>query len=126
MVEKSIIEQIRNDFKFVLDNPRILGVLLFGSYLTGDNSNRSDIDICVVSDNEKIIDTYNYIMVNLKKNIDKYDIRFFQELPLYIKGEIIDNGRVIICSDEPALYEYFFYYRKLWREQQLRIKYLEN
>ncbi|MHA1720375.1 MAG: nucleotidyltransferase domain-containing protein, partial [Promethearchaeota archaeon] len=54
MVKDRIISQIKSDFRFILENKSILGVILYGSYLSGDESNRSDIDICIVASDQNL------------------------------------------------------------------------
>ncbi|MHA1342768.1 MAG: DNA polymerase subunit beta, partial [Promethearchaeota archaeon] len=57
---------------------------------------------------------------NIDVSLKKYDVRTFQELPLYIKIKVIEKGVLIYAPDEPALYEYFYFYRKLWTDQKHR------
>jgi len=44
----------------------------------------------------------------------------FEELPLYMKMEVIDNHEIVFAKDELELYEYFYYFRKLWKDQRRR------
>lgn len=124
MARETIINQLKEDFQFVKKNPAILGVMLYGSHLTDDDTIRSDIDVCIVAPDYKLYEIYRFVINNLKKHINDYDVRFFEELPIYIMGEIIENGKVIITADEPALYEYFFPFRKIWEDQKFRLKQL--
>lgn len=52
----------------------------------------------------------------------KYDIRFFEELPLYIQINVIENNKILFAKDIYELYEYFYYFRKLWEDQAMRQK----
>jgi predicted nucleotidyltransferase len=124
MVTEAMIHQIKEDFNFLREVPEILGLLLYGSQVTGEITQRSDIDICIVAPNQDLYQMFKYITANLRNHIDVYDIRFFEELPLYIQGDIIENGLVIICQDEPTLYEYFFPFRKRWADQKFRLELL--
>jgi uncharacterized protein len=121
MVEETIVAQISTDFQFLKNDPRILGIVLFGSYLTGQNTARSDIDICVVAPQQELYPIHKFIYENLRNNLDKYDIRFFEELPLYIKGEIIEKGAIILTRDIGELTEYFYPFRKQWEFEKWRI-----
>ncbi|MHA1726347.1 MAG: nucleotidyltransferase domain-containing protein, partial [Promethearchaeota archaeon] len=49
MVNKKLLKQIRKDFTRVIKTKKILGILLFGSRVNNMETNRSDIDICVVA-----------------------------------------------------------------------------
>lgn len=122
MVTDSIIAQIRSDFAFCLSDPRVLGVILYDSYAYGEETPRSDIDICVVMPNVPLQEAYNYIMDHLQRDPRPYDIRFFQELPLYIQGEIIDHGIFIVIPDQPTLLEFLYPFRREWIHQKYRIE----
>ncbi|WP_371802315.1 nucleotidyltransferase domain-containing protein [Candidatus Lokiarchaeum ossiferum] len=125
MVSSELIDQITNDFKFVLSNPNIKGVVLFGSYLTGDETDRSDIDICLVAPNQNLYQLHKFIYSQIEKNCKDYEIRFFEELPLYIQGVIIENGIVILSPDLGDLSEYFYSYRKQWVHEKWRFESLK-
>ena len=120
MVKKELLEQIYNDFTYVIEKKDILGILLFGSYSKSQNTNRSDIDICIVAPNEEPYQLISFILQNINVDSNKYDIRLFNELPLYIKIHIIEDGIIIYSSNKLNLYEFFFIYRKLWDDQKHR------
>lgn len=93
-----------------------LGILLFGSCSSGEENQRSDIDICIVKPAD----------LNLVRKIDeklggKYDIKIFEHLPLYIQIEIIHN-HTIISGNEVDLSVYFYRFRKLWEDMLPRIQ----
>lgn len=121
MVNDQIIPQIVSDFRFALVNPRILGIILFGSYANGNPTPRSDIDICIVAPNQDLFHMYNYIMEHLHFS-RPYDIRFFEELPLYIQGEIMETGNIILTPNRLDLFEYFVPFRRKWADQLFRLK----
>ena len=120
MVKKKLLNQIYNDFSYVIKKKDILGILLYGSYSKSKNTNRSDIDICVVAPNEDVHQLLSFLLQNINVNANKYDIRIFNELPLYIKIHIIEDGLLIYSSNKLDLYEFFFIYRKLWDDQKHR------
>lgn len=122
-IDEKIKDQIKEDFSFVKDNPKILGIMLYGSTIYGKDHQKSDIDICVVTTYKKLINAYDYIMENLQNNLELYDIRFFKELSLVIQGEIIENGIPVITPDIYELYEYFFPFRKRYEDWKFKIKY---
>ena len=53
-IDEKIKDQIKEDFSFVKDNPKILGIMLYGSTIYGKDHQKSDIDICVVTTYKKI------------------------------------------------------------------------
>ena len=118
MVEEALINQIKTDLNFLISQKLILGVMLYGSYLNSSETNRSDIDICIIAPNEVPNNLLSFIWKNLETDI--YDIHLFSELPLYIKIQIIEYGILIYSSNKYDLYEYFYYYRKLWEDQKQR------
>ena len=124
MVDPALILELKEDFSFILKNSAIFGVMLYGSYLTGDETNRSDIDICIVTPEQNLYQMHKYINHNLERHQDRYDIRFFEELPLYIQGNIIENGKVILSHDITELYEYFYPFRRQWVHEKWRIDYV--
>ncbi|WP_297464379.1 nucleotidyltransferase domain-containing protein [Thermococcus sp.] len=109
----SIIEQLRRDFRPFKDD--CMGILLYGSYAKGEATKRSDVDICLVKPKPG---TYERV---LEKLGGKYDVKVFEELPLYIQIDVIRNHRVIY-GDELELSEYFYRFRKLWKDMEPRIK----
>jgi len=122
VVKKEFLDQIYNDFSFVIKEKDILGILLYGSYIKRQNVNRSDIDICIVAPNEDLHQLLSFVLQNINVSAKKYDIRIFKELPLYIKIHIIEDGLLIYSSNKLDLYEFFFIYRKLWNDQKHRQK----
>ncbi len=122
MVKKELLDQIYNDFSFVIKKKDISGILLYGSYSKCKNINRSDIDICIVAPNEDLHQLLSFILQNINVSAKKYDVRIFKELPLYIKIHVIEDGLLIYSSNKLDLYEFFFIYRKLWNDQKHRQK----
>ncbi len=118
MVENQIINQIKKDFKLLIQEKKVLGIMLYGSYLNASDTNRSDIDICIIAPNEEGSDLLSFIWSN--KVLGRYDIRLFTELPLYIKIQVIKDGKLIYSSNKYDLYEYFYFFRKLWEDQKHR------
>jgi predicted nucleotidyltransferase len=123
MVEQSVIAQVKADFGFLAIDRNVAGVLLFGSHVSHDATPRSDIDICVVAPDHEAGEIFRYILRNIERHDDQYDIWIFEELPLHMQGEIMEHGIPVICKDEPALYEYFYRYRKLWEDFKYRMQY---
>ncbi len=113
---KGKIEEIKLDFEFI--KHKALAILLFGSMAKGKEAR--DLDICIVKPNEKNI--LNKIFRKINVNEKNYDIYIFEELPLYMKMEVIKNHLIIFSKSKQDLYEYFYFYRKLWKDQEKRNK----
>lgn len=98
--------------------PRVLGIILWGSHQTGGAHARSDIDICLVAGDRPIEEVLSEAWRLVPSA--KYDFRVFEELPLFLKGEVLDSGRVILTRDAPGLSEYLRPHRRLWEDQAAR------
>ena len=120
MDKKKLLEDIYNAFSCVIENKNILGILLYGSYIKNVETSKSDIDICIVAPSENKVKLLAFILDKINVVSKKFDIRFFSELPLYIKIQVIEEGLLIYSLDEFDLYEYFYFYRKLWADQKHR------
>ena len=97
---------------------KISGVL-YGSVLTGEFiPGRSDIDVAVVTMKRR---SNRALMREVlgRVNPNKYDVRVFELLPLYVKAEVIKNYAVVF-GDEDEVGEYFYFWRKLCRDFERR------
>lgn len=118
-------QRIESEFTFLAEDKRILAILLFGSGAKGQVvDSRSDRDFCVVAPGVRDSSGMSAILRKIYVNIDvsgkRYDIWLFEELSLYMKAQVIDNHKVVFCRDLPELYEYFYFYRKIWDDQKHR------
>ena len=120
MVKEELLKQIKDDFVNVLDKEKVLGILLFGSHANETQTNRSDVDICVVAPEEDSFDLYSLFSEKINMFSKHYDIKFFTKLPLYLKIQVIENGILVHSPNELDLYEYFYRFRKLWADQKHR------
>ncbi|PXF57387.1 MAG: DNA polymerase subunit beta [Candidatus Methanogaster sp.] len=110
---------MKKDFEPLHDD--VLGILLYGSLASEEDSERSDIDISIVApaidDN---IGFSRWILSNVRDA--RYDVRMFELMPLYLKAEVVGKGEVIYTKNIFKLYEYFYYFRKIWEDQKRRQK----
>lgn len=120
MVKKKLLEQIKNDFTKIIKSKDVLGILLYGSHILNKGTNRSDIDLCIVAPNENPYELLSYIRQKININFKKYDVRIFKELPIYIKIQVIEEGIVTYSPNKLDLFEYFYFYRKIWADQKHR------
>jgi len=121
-MDEEKIKRIKDDFQFLIKEQNIHSILVFGSYAGEDETARSDIDICIIMpENRELGERLLNIAIS-KLSSKGYDIHLFETLPLYIKIEIINNHQVIHSKDIYDLYEYFYFYRKIWKDQEHRQK----
>lgn len=104
-----IHESLSNDFiKKVEKDKDVLAVILFGGIVK--RKSYSDVDVCIVLKTE----SYNNLFLSKKKLEyaafldEKFDVQIFQQLPLYIKIRILKEGKILLCKDEDALYEFAY------------------
>lgn len=109
--------KIKEDFSFLKEDVNILAVLVFGSQVTGQKHERSDTDICVVAPDAEPSDVMRKVWRNVKTEKKGYDVHTFEEFNLKMKHEVMENYEIIWCEDKPKLQEYFYKYRKLWKDQ---------
>ena len=100
LIIKRIIKKVKQD-------KDALGVAIFGSYARGESYR--DIDICIFLKPAE----YNALTLTDKKleyteENEMYDVQIFQHLPLYIRIRIINEGKILFCKDEDALYDLYF------------------
>ena len=92
MVKKELLNQIYTDFSKVIDNKDILGILLYGSITKDKNTNKSDIDICIVAPNEEKHQLLSFILQNIDVNSKKYDVRFFMNYHYILRLILLKKG----------------------------------
>ncbi len=119
MNAKSLLSKVVKEV--ISKDPQVIAVLLFGSYVRNEKNYR-DIDICLVLDKK-----YPNINLSKKKLIyssltkSPLEIHIFQQLPIYIRKRILKEGKVLLCKNQPLLYEIAFstikefeFYEKLY------------
>ena len=99
----------KDNIRFVVDDIKKLGgkkiklIILYGSFAEGKQTSLSDIDLAVYYDGEKE-ERFKFRMKILGNVNDKFDIQTFQDLPLYVKKEVL-KGKVIYCKESRFIYE---------------------
>ncbi|NOQ33717.1 MAG: DNA polymerase subunit beta [Methanosarcinales archaeon] len=119
MDKEEVKRRVKKDFEPLLDD--VLGILLYDSLAAGEDSERSDIDISIVA--PSIDDKIGFSRRVLANVLDaRYDVRVFELMPLYLKAEVVEKGEIIYTKNIFKLYEYFYYFRKIWEGQKHRQK----
>lgn len=105
MKESRQLDKLINAVKQDTD---ILAVFLFGSIAQGKGHKNSDIDICL------IMKEGSYTSLDFSEKKMEYlkafeaDIQIFQQLPLYMRERVIQEGKQLFCRDEDSLYQLIF------------------
>ena len=117
MLSKEFFEEIKKELQPLRKYGK--AVVLYGSVLTPYFIPRkSDIDVAVVTmKKENNIKLMHELLG--KVNPNKYDVRIFELLPMYIKVEIIKNFKVVY-GDKNEVGEYFYFWRKLCKDFERR------
>lgn len=91
-------EELIGNLKKLKEFKKIHSVILFGSVARREEKKTSDIDLCVI--------TKPMLELSLKEKLKilnqfpkKYDISFFDDLPLNIRAEVIKEGRILFTLD---------------------------
>lgn len=81
----------------------IIAALIFGSYLS--KKGHRDIDVCLVL-NKKISNlNISKKKLSYQKISSKLDVHVLQQLPLYIKMEIIGNNKPLLVKDYDKMFD---------------------
>ncbi|MEM0024659.1 MAG: nucleotidyltransferase domain-containing protein [Thermofilaceae archaeon] len=118
MRSKPSLEEIKRDLQALSS----FEAVVFGSYVTGEFREGSDIDVAVITrlkDQGKNLEIQRSLIGRFKPI---YDVRVFELLPLKVKASIIDNY-IVLFGDELEISEYFYYWRKVWEDVKHRIEY---
>ncbi|MBI3034800.1 nucleotidyltransferase domain-containing protein [Candidatus Woesearchaeota archaeon] len=118
-MDNNITTNLKKDLKEIKDD--VFAILIYGSYAVGGANIRSDVDVCVVLKNndKEEINNVNRKILRISAKNEKYDIRIFEQMPLFMKNQVIKNGKVTYAKDKAGLGEYFYFFRKLWRDQSV-------
>ena len=117
---KKEIEKIKSLLKPIAKNS--LAVYLYGSFASGTAHEKSDFDICIIAEEGKK-ELFRESNVFMSKHPEA-DVKLFEELPLFIKKEIIENGILLYCKNKERLEDYLGFYKRLWNGQAaVRLKY---
>ncbi|MBS7251677.1 MAG: nucleotidyltransferase domain-containing protein [Candidatus Freyarchaeota archaeon] len=111
------MEEIRSDLKALSG----LWVVVYGSWPRGEATPRSDIDVAVITRTEDKAANLKTMKNLLGKTPSGYDVRIFESFPLHIKAEVMSNY-VVVFGDPLEISEYFYYYRRLWKDVEQRYK----
>ncbi len=114
-------EEIKREFEIIKNEKEIHSILLYGSYAKKQQHKKSDIDICIVTPGLTTPKEFSNLLGKIWRKVDgmRYDIRLFEELPLYIKASIIKNYKIIFSKNLEELYYYFYKVRKIWDDQSI-------
>jgi predicted nucleotidyltransferase len=94
----------------VKQDGEVLAVIIFGSAARDEQAPFSDVDICLVMmppPKPSGLAGLSYKRLEYMKD-NSFDVRIFQQLPLYIRVRVLREGRILFVRDENQLYELAF------------------
>jgi len=94
---RAVTERIR---KLDREN-KIQFVALYGSLAEGRQGKLSDIDLAIGYEGDKR-ERFNFRIKALGELGDEFDVQIFQDLPLYIRAEVL-KGKVLYARDMKLL-----------------------
>lgn len=97
---EEVIEKIKNLKGF----EKVKFIILYGSAVEGQVKEGSDIDICIYYDGSLEEASEFRLKVLSELFDDLYDVQIFQQLPLYVRVEVL-KGKVVYCKDRNFLYK---------------------
>lgn len=98
------IRHALNLFRTLAGFENVRFIILFGSVAEGRATDTSDIDLCIYyAGTPDEGQQFRFAALTLLCD-DRYDIRIFGNLPLYVQKEVL-RGRVLYCPDERFLYD---------------------
>ncbi|MFQ6071950.1 MAG: nucleotidyltransferase family protein [Methanosarcinales archaeon] len=119
MDKEKIKKRLKIDLEPIFKRSDVIAILLYGSLAKNEYNIRSDIDVCIVAPNCKDHKLLFRELLSVVRD-EKIDLRIFEFMPLYLKMEVIKNHEIIDVKDELDLYEYFYFIRKLFKDQEHR------
>ncbi len=101
---KTIQEKVVEKIKSIEGFEKVEFIILYGSAAEERTRKESDIDLCIYYDGS--IDEASRFRFKVLSEFfeDIYDIQIFQQLPLYVRVEVL-KGKVIYCRDKKFLYD---------------------
>lgn len=116
-LEKNKVLLLMNKIK---KDRKIIALYQFGSSL--QNTSYKDIDFCLFNSKKLNYQEKQQYLLFLSEH---YDLSFFEDLPMYIKHEVL-KGKILINKDPDALYDIVFRFIKKYNDFQPHFKkYLE-
>jgi uncharacterized protein len=91
-------------------DPDVLAVLLYGSVARGEQTARSDVDVCLVLLPRSTPHDSTFLSRKRLEYLTHFDldVQIFQALPLYIRSRVFKEGQVLFVRDEDLLYAIAF------------------
>lgn len=97
------MQDIQKILKKAKTDKQILAVLQFGSSLS--SKNHRDIDVCLVMQKKEPNINISKKKLSYQKLSNKIDLQVFQQLPLYVKKEILNKNKILLSKNKDKLFD---------------------
>lgn len=110
MLEPSKKRDIEHTIELIkkIGGKKVHFIALYGSTAIGKYTNLSDIDIAVFYEGNND-ERFKFRMKILGRVKDDFDIQTFQDLPVYIRKEIISHGKMIYFREYDRIFDIFMH-----------------
>ena len=110
MLESSNKRDIERTIELIrkIGGKKVRFITLYGSMTVRKYTNLSDIDIAVFYEGDKD-ERFKFRMKILGRVKDDFDVRTFQDLPVYIRKEIISHGKMIYFREYDRIFDIFMH-----------------
>lgn len=85
---------------------RVRFIALYGSLVEGRGSGLSDIDVALYYDGSEE-ERFSFRVALQGELGERFDVQIFQDLPLYVRREIVARGKVIFYTDYDFLFNVY-------------------
>ncbi len=107
----------------------VLAAFLFGSFVRGEETHFSDMDLCLVLAPKPLPfepAALSHKRLDYLKDFS-FDIQIFQQLPIYVRRRVLKEGRLLFVRDEARLYELAFRTAQAFEDfRPIYLSYLEE
>lgn len=84
-----------DELETVLKESDAYAAVVFGSYARGENYNDIDVAVFTEEDVEGIV----------REVSSKFDIQAFNDLPMYVRKRVLEEGELVYCTDKDRFYD---------------------
>ncbi len=116
------IEKAVNEIKKIDTEDRVEFIVLYGSSVKEKYGELSDIDLAIYyRGNEE--ERFRFRIKVLGRVSNRFDIQMFQDLPLYIKKDIVSNGKPLYYKDYETIFDEYLRTIKRYEDFERHLNY---
>ncbi len=78
-------------------------IILFGSCVKGEATEKSDIDICIIEEPDYTLTLKDKLRM-MRDLPEKVDLSFFHDMPLNVRQRVLQEDEIIYTKDEYYIY----------------------